>query len=263
MKTKTIWQALALALAAFLLAPAAAASQPISKLVERADMVFRAKTSAAVLRMEIKTKSYQRSYKLVAWDDARSGDKTLIKILGPASWRGHSTLKIGEQLKLFNPKTNHVQVVGHSMLGGSWMGSHLSNDDLVKETRLSRDYDLKLAKKWTASAPVGGSATYYRITMTPKPTAPVAWGRIEYQLWENSDALVPLRADYFRKKGDANPARSIVFSDVKKMAKRYVPAVMRVTLASKPGEMTQLTYTKLKLNVKIPGHKFTEQAMRH
>jgi len=263
MKKRTIWQALALVLAAFLLAPAAAAGAPISKLVERADMVFRAKTSAAVLRMEIKTKRYQRSYKLVAWDDSRSGDKTLIRILGPASWRGHATLKIGEQLKLYNPKTNHIQVVGHSLLGGSWMGSHFSNDDLVKETRLSRDYNLALAKKWTANAPVGGSATYYRVTMTPKPTAPVAWGRIDYQLWENSEGIVPVRADYYRKKGDATPARSIVFTDVKKMAKRYVPAVMTVTLASKPGEMTRLTYTKLKLNVKIPSNKFTEQAMRH
>ena len=243
--------------------PALAQAEPIEELVRRADMVFRGKTSAAVLQMEVKTKTYERSFKIVAFDDARNGDRTLIKILGPAAWRGHATLKIGDKLKLYDPKANHIQVVGHSMLGSSWMGSHFSNDDLVKETRLARDYDLKLNKKWTAAAPVGGSATYYLVDLTPKPTAPVAWGRIGYTLWENSDAIVPVRADYFRKAGDAAPSRSMVFSEVKKLADRWVPARMTVTLASKPGEHTTILYAKLKLDADIPDSKFSEQAMRH
>jgi hypothetical protein len=238
-------------------------AESLENLVNRADMVFRAKTSAAVIDMKVKTKSYERSFKIVAWDDSRDGDKSLFKILGPASWRGHATLKVGNKLKLYNPKTNHVQVVGHSMLGNSWMGSHFSNDDLVKETRLSRDYQLSLLKKWTAPAPVGGSATYYRIAMTPRPTAPVAWGRIQYELFENGAAIVPVRADYFRKKGDTSAARTMIFDHIKELAGRQVPTHMTVSLARKPGEYTRIVYKKLKLNVKIPPSNFTEQAMKH
>jgi len=240
----------------------AAAADSLEQLVRRADLVFRGTTSAAVMAMEIKTDRYQRSFKLVAWDDSRQGDKSLIKILGPAAWRGHATLKLGNKLKIYDPKTNHVQVVGHSMLGSSWMGSHFSNDDLVKETRLARDYTLSLIRKWQAAAPVGGTATHYRIKMTPKPTAPVAWGRIEYELWENSNGIVPSRAAYFRRVDDAQAARTMTFSQVTPMAGRLVPSEMKVVLASKPGEYTRVIYKQLKLNVKIPGSKFTESAMR-
>jgi hypothetical protein len=254
--------ALALALPALLMAlPAQAES--LAELVKRADLIFRGDTSAAVLQMEVKTKSYHRSYKIVSWDDARKGDRSLIKILGPAAWRGHATLKIGDKLKLFNPKTNHVQVVGHSMLGNSWMGSHFSNDDLVKETRLARDYKLKLAKKWKAKAPNGERATFYRVSMTPRPTAPVAWGRIVYELWDTGKSAAPTKAEYYRKAGDKKSARVISFTDLGDLGGRIVPRKMTVRVARKPGEYTRITYKKLKLNIDIPARKFSEQAMRH
>jgi hypothetical protein len=234
----------------------------LESLVRRADTVFRGKTSAAVMSMQVKTKTYTRSYKIVSWDDTRGTERTLIKILGPASFRGFGTLKIGDQLKLYDPKTNHIQVVGTSMLGGSWMGSHFSNDDLVKETRLARDYNIALAKKWKAPAPVGGEATYYRIAMSPKPTAPVAWGRIDYELWENATAIVPVSATYYRKSEDKVAVRKMAFTDVTKMSNRYVPAKMKVTVADKPGEYTSITYKKIKFDVNIPDAKFTEQALR-
>ncbi len=239
-----------------------AGPESLESLVRRADTVFRGKTSAAVMSMEVKTKTYTRNYKIVSWDDARGTERTLIKILGPASFRGFGTLKIGEQLKLYDPKTNHIQVVGASMLGGSWMGSHFSNDDLVKETRLARDYTIALSKKWKAQAPVGGEATYYRIAMSPKPTAPVAWGRIDYELWENAAAIVPVSATYYRKPKDTKAARKMSFDDVKKMSGRYVPVKLTVTITDKPGEHTSITYNKLKFDVDIPNAKFTEQALR-
>jgi len=42
-----------------------------------------------------------------------------------------------------------------------------------------------------------------------------------------------------------------------------VPAVMKVTVAKKPGEHTTITYKSIKFDVKIPKSKFTEQALRH
>ncbi len=238
-------------------------AESLNELVRRADMIYRGKTSAAVMTMSVKTKSFDRSYKIVAWDDSRRGDRTLIRILGPAAWRGHGTLKVGEQLKLFDPKTDRIQVVGHSMLGGSWMGSHFTNDDLVKETRLARDYTLSLVKKWDAPSPIGGNATYYRIAMTPKPSAPVAWGKIVYELWESPKAIAPISATYYRKASDKAAVRTLKFSAIKELAGRWLPSKMTITVASKPGEYTRLTYTKLRLNVDIPKDKFTEQALRH
>ncbi len=243
-------------------APRTAHADAVSDLVSRADNAFRSKTAAAVLEMKVKTKSFTRGYKVVSWDDRRGKGRALIKILGPASWRGFGTLKVGSQLKLYNPKTNHVSVVGHSMLGDSWMGSHFSNDDLVRETELADDFTLSIVKKWQAESPIGGQATYYRIAMKPKPAAPVAWGRIDYELFDDGKNVLPVKAVYYRKARDKKPERTMTFSNITKLGGRMVPADMNVTVTDKPGEYTRITYKKLKFDVKIPKSKFTEQSLR-
>ncbi len=234
----------------------------LTDLVDRADMVYRGQVSAGVFAMEIKTKTYQRGFKIVTWDDSRGKERTLLKILGPALWRGHATLKVGSQLKLFNPRTNHVTVVNHSMLGDSWMGSHFSNDDLVKETRLSRHYNQKLIKSWPGKNEQGQAVTLHRVALTPKPTAPVAWGKIVYELSEQGELVLPVRARYFRKAGSKFAERTLSFSRVKKLGGRMIPSVMKMTVRKKPGEYTSIEYRTLKFNPKIPASKFTEQALR-
>jgi len=233
-------------------------------LVRRADLIWRGKTSAAVISMQIKTRSFEREYKIVVWDDARAGgeDRTLIKILGPASFRGSGTLKIGNQLKIFDPATNHVTVVGHSMLGDSWMGSHFSNDDLVKETRLDRDYDVRELGSKTETTALGAGSIVHELELRPRPTAPVAWGRIVFRIAEHGADLIPLDTAYFRKPADRQPERRMVFEKVRSLGGRTVPAQATVTVADKPGEHTRILYDDLRFDVDIPAAKFTEQALR-
>jgi len=244
-----------------LAAPRLAAAGDLERLVDKADRAYRGKTSAGIFTMKIHTKSYDRKYQIVVWDSSHGTDRTLVKLLGPALWRGYGTLKIGDKLKLFNPNTNHVTVVGQSMLGDSWMGSHFSNDDLVKETRMSRDFTSHLVKKWRAQSPLG-QATYYRVRLSPKPTAPVAWHRVMYELYELGDNVVPVKVDYYRRARQGRPSRTMAFSDVGDLGKRKLPRTMKVTVANKPGEYTAIYYKKLVLGVRIPSSKFTESALR-
>jgi hypothetical protein len=247
---------------ALVVAASPAEAEDLDGLVRRADRILRGSSSAAVMRMEIKTKRFQRTYTMVLWDDSSGrADKTLVKILGPTSWRGFATLKVGNRLKFYDPKTNHVQTVGHSMLGDSWMGSHFSNDDLVKETQLAQHYRPHLVRKHAGRNELGQQATLYRIDLTPKPTAPVVWGRIAFQLWQRGDVVLPTQSEYYRKKGDEKPVRTLRFFDVREMGGRLVPAQMEVRVTDKPGEYTRITYEKLRFDVKIPPSKFTEQAM--
>jgi hypothetical protein len=239
----------------------AEAATPLKELVRKADLVLRGKSSAGVFTMEIKTSSFRRSFKIVMWDSSIGKERTLIKILGPALWRGHGTLKVGSHLKIFNPRSNHVTVVSHSMLGDSWMGSHFTNDDLVKETRLARHYHSKLLKS-KKGAVDGKPVTYHDILLKPKPTAPVAWGKMIYSVWERGDLVMPVKAEYYRKASQKRPDRTMTFSHFKKMGGRLVPARMEMTVAKKPGEHTRITYKSVKFDIRIPDNKFTEQALR-
>jgi hypothetical protein len=251
-------RSLPLALALVCTAAAGARAGEVQDLVRKADNAYRGDTAAGVFTMEVKTSSYQRSYKVVSWQDTRGADRALVKILGPALWRGYGTLKVGRQLKLFNPRSNHVTVVSHSMLGDSWMGSHFTNDDLVHETNLADDYEVSLDGKRRK-----GDAILYRIRMTPRPSAPVAWHHIEYTLSKTGDRVLPLEARYFRRADDERPTRTLTFSDVGELGGRQLPRKMTVTVADKPGEYTRITYNRLRLDVNIPASKFSEQALRH
>lgn len=246
-----------------LLASGPARAGRIEELIDKADMVLRGKSSAGVFSMEVKTRSYERSFKIVVWDESRDEERSLVKILGPALWRGYGTLKVGSQLKLYNPRTNHVTVVSHSMLGESWMGSHFTNDDLVKETRLARHFAPKLVKSYPGTNEAGEAVTFHRVALFPKPTAPVAWGKIVYELWERGETVLPTRADYYRKADGTRPERTLAFNQVRQLGGRLLPAKMQMTVASKPGEHTSITYHSVKFDIRIPGDKFTEQALRH
>jgi Outer membrane lipoprotein-sorting protein len=234
----------------------------IKDMVKKADMILRGATSAGVFSMEVKTASYSRSFQFVMWDDGRGSGRTTVKILGPALWRGYGTLKIGSQLKIYNPRTNHITVVGESMLGDSWMGSHFSYDDLVKETRLAQDYTNKLLKTWKATDETGKPATFFLIELSPNPTAPVAWGKILLEVWERGDAVMPVKTQYFRKPDSGKPERVLTFSDIKEMGGRLIPATMVMTVTGKPGEYTSITCKDIRFDVQIPDSKFTEQSLR-
>ncbi len=239
-----------------------ARAESIDELVRRADRVLRGNTSAAVVHMDVKTRTFERSYEMVIWDDSSGKvDRTLVKILGPTSFRGYATLRVGGELEFYDPKTNHVQTVGSSMLGDSWMGSHFSNDDLVKETELAVDYTPTLEASHQGTTELGDRAVFDRVRLLPRPTAPVVWGRIEFELWVRADAVVPVRSEYYTRAGDSAPARVMTFSAVRELGGRLVPTEMEVTVASKPGEYTRLTYDKLRFDVDIPASKFTEQAL--
>ncbi len=241
---------------------AEASEASLAALVQRADHVLRGQTTAAILGMHVHTARYDRSYDIVYWSDDRGGTtRALIKVLGPARWRGHGTLKVGGSLSLYDPSSDRVTVLSGSMLGDSWMGSHFTNDDLVKETDLARDYRTSELKRWTAAAG-GKDATFYSVLLEPTPRAPVAWNHQVLELYVQGGAVVPVREEFYRKKDKGEPARTLTFEDVKEMDGRTVPTRLVMHVAEPPGEYTELTYKKLKFDADVPAAKFSEQELR-
>lgn len=244
-------------------APAAEADEsPTTTMVREADRILRGKTTAAVAGMQIHTAAYDRSYEMVYWEDARSAqNKVLLKILGPAEWRGHGTLKIEGRVTLYNPSTDRMTSLSNSMLGDSWMGSHFTNDDFVKETDLARDYTATDEKRWNAPGPSGKDVEFHKLLLKPTPTAPVRWDHISMEVYRENGRTIPTRFEYFRR-ADGGVTRTLAFTNVKEIGGRIAPTVFTMTVADKPGEFTKVTYEKLKFDADVPTNKFTEQALR-
>ena len=139
----------------------------VEELLEGTDDLTRGAQSTAKVQMYVKTDRYERTVVMQAW--SKGTDRTLIRILEPARDAGVATLKVGDDLWNYLPKTDRTVRVPGAMMSGSWMGSHVSNDDLVRDSRLSEHYSYTVT-----SRPKDGEGSW-TIELVPKADAPVVW----------------------------------------------------------------------------------------
>jgi len=233
------WAAVFLA-AAILFIPGKALAVTAQEIMERIDDLWRGESSFAEMTMEIETENWKRSLKIKAWSLGK--DYSLLGITYPPRERGTATLKAEKDIWNYLPRVNRVIKIPSSMMMAGWMGSHFTNDDLVKESRMSEDYDIEITFEGERDG-----VKIYELTLTPKPDAPVVWGRIDYVV--QSEDLIPLTAEYFDE--DGNLARSMVLSEVKEMGGRKIPTLMILVPADKPAEKTMIRYTDMEFDLDL------------
>ncbi|MBE0370870.1 MULTISPECIES: outer membrane lipoprotein-sorting protein [Pseudoalteromonas] len=229
---------------------------PLGLWIDNAERILRAQTSASVLKMNINKAEYQRDFTLlVLTDDRNDTQKVMVRMLGPALWRGNMTLKIDDRISFFEPRNKRTTIMSSSMLASSWMGSHFSNDDLMRETDLARHYSYEAKEAWQKDA-----RNYHLIELTPQPSAPVVWAKVLYRLYIDNDRVFPEQVTYYRRKEDKHPERTLTYSEVKNMDGMLVPTVMEMRVSDKPQEFTRMHYQKIKFNTDLAASKFSEQA---
>jgi len=236
----------------------------LARRIDEAERALRGQTSVAALKMLIERSDFQREYDLVILtDDRQDPNKVLIRLLGPALWRGNSTLKVGDRISFYDPRSRRITVMGSSMLSDQWMGSHFTNDDLMRETDLVRHYTYQLLDRLPARDELDRDVQRLTIQLRPKPAAPVSWGRVLYQLqFQESEAALPLKVDYFRRPEDREAVRTLTYSRLGKIADRVLPQRLVMTAHDRRGEFTLIDYRKLSFDTDLGRDAFTEQALR-
>ncbi|MBS2033021.1 MAG: outer membrane lipoprotein-sorting protein [Deltaproteobacteria bacterium] len=227
----------------------ARADEEVKQLLHQVDELYRGSSSEATVQMHIKTANWERNMEMrVA---SQGTDQALVRILAPAKDKGTTTLRVGDNLWNYLPKVDRTIKVPAAMMSNSWMGSHFTNDDLVQESRLEKDYTSQITQR-----PSGKDGSYV-IELVPKPNAPVVWGKVELTL--GADKL-PKEQRYFDEKGKL--VRTLAYGDVKALGGRKLPSSLTVTPTDKPGEFTTLTYVDLNLDAHLPPETFSLQALR-
>lgn len=80
------------------------------------------------------------------------------------------------------------------MMSQGWMGSDYSNDDLVKQSSIVKDYDHILQ----AEEKVSGRDCY-KIEMIPHNNANIVWGKVIY--WVDKELYIIPRGEYYDEEG--------------------------------------------------------------
>ncbi|MDE0882384.1 MAG: outer membrane lipoprotein-sorting protein [Myxococcota bacterium] len=221
----------------------------LQALLTQVDDSGRSNSSHVMMSMRVKTKRFARTMKMETWSKGK--EHSLIRLLEPAKDSGVATLKVGDKLWNYLPNTDRVMRVPSAMMSGAWMGSHISNDDLVKEYRLSEDYTFSLVP----GSKAGGEETTIRCT--PKPATPVVWGYVDVTVQADG---VPLRQEFFSEKG--RKVRTMTYSEVKEIAGIKVPHKMVIKPEDKPDEFTEMVFHTMELNIAVDESLFSLQSLR-
>jgi outer membrane lipoprotein-sorting protein len=228
------------------------AQQPnADEIVRRSDYAVRGKTEKGNFTMTVKTPDWQRALELRYW--AVSPGKTFIRVTGPAKEAGTTTLRLGSNMWNYLPSIERTIKIPPSLMLESWMGSDFTNDDLVRESSLVKDYTHQL----DGETPEGGDACY-RIIATAKPDAPVVWSRIV--LYARKSDAIPRREEYYDSKGKVQ--KVLTFDDLRETSGRLYPMRWKMVSVNKPGHETVLQFTKLALDGPIPNSVFTQENLR-
>ena len=221
------------------------------QIVGQVDDLLRGESSRGSVRMEVVTRRWTRSMEMEMWSLGQ--EFSLVRVLSPAREAGTATLKVDRDIWNYLPRVDRTIKVPGSGMGGSWMGSHFTYDDLVRESSMVDDYEIEVSFEGEREG-----TDIWEFTLVPLPEAPVVWGRVELEV--RKEDRMPLRARYFDDRGEL--ARTMVFSRFRTMGGRLVPSELSMHPADRPDERTTLTYDRLEFDIGLEEGFFSLQRLR-
>lgn len=231
---------------AFQTAPVQSSELTADEILDKVDDLYRGDSSQGTMTMAIKTEHWTRELTLEYWSLGK--ENSLFRILAPQKEKGTATLKCDRDIWNYLPKVNRTIKLPSSMMSQSWMGSHFTNDDLVKESRFTDDYTFEKSFEGERDG-----QNVIEITCIPHENAAVVWGKTIVIV--EQDSFMPLEISYYDEEMEL--ARTWLFSDVKDIGDRRLPVSMIVIPADKPDESTEVIYDEIIFNVEIDKEFFS------
>lgn len=228
-----------------------AAAIDVDELIRHIDRLWRGDTSRATMSMSVKTERYERTMTMEAW--SRGKDYSLVVIREPVKDRGIATLKVEENIWNYLPKINRVTKVPSSMMSGSWMGSHFTNDDLVKESTFEEDYDATISFEGERDG-----QRIYELTFVAKPDAAVVWGKVIMTVDQVS--LAPYTSLYYDEEGVL--IRTMTMDQTQMIDGRVIPMRMSLQPLDKPDESTVIVYQQIAFGMPLEESFFSLQTLK-
>lgn len=226
-------------------------AQDVEEIVKKADEKMRGNSSQGEFTMIIERPSWTREISMKNW--TLGNDYSLVYITAPAKEKGQVFLKRHKEMWNWVPNIERMIKIPPSMMMQSWMGSDFTNDDLVRESSLTKDYQKKLAGEEKT-----GNYTCYKIELIPNEDAPVVWGKII--MWVSKNEYHWLKAEYFDEDGIL--VNTEIMSDVKVMDNREMPTRLEMIPADKPNQKTIMIFEKMDFDIKIDESFFSQQNMK-
>ncbi|WP_319590600.1 outer membrane lipoprotein-sorting protein [uncultured Draconibacterium sp.] len=235
----------------FMLLGLAVFAQDMTAIIKQADEKFRGESSRGEMTMIIERPGWSRTVSMKNW--TLGNDYSLIYITAPAKEKGQVFLKRDKEMWNWVPNIERMIKIPPSMMMQSWMGSDFTNDDLVKESQMAKDYSNKLL----GEEEVDGYSCY-KIELIPHEDAPVVWGKVI--MWISKKELHWLKAEFYDE--DGYLVNTEILTDVKMMDDREMPTRLEMIPADEEGNKTVMIFDKIEFDVDLKESFFSQQNMK-
>lgn len=235
----------------FIISMSGLAAQDAKEIIRKADEKRRGATAKASMSITIIRPTWSREMSVKTW--SKDTDYSIILITSPARDKGTVFLKRKKEIWNWIPSIERNIKLPPSMMMQSWMGSDFTNDDLIKESSIVNDYYHEI---------IGDSVIMgrevFKIELIPKPESAVVWGKI-YN-WISKNDYLELRTELFDEEGYL--VNEVIFSDIKSLGGRMLPAKMEYIPVDKEGHKTIIEYHEVTYDIPITTDFFSLQNMK-
>ena len=218
-----------------------------TEIIQKVDANMRGKTIYMKMKITVETPSHKREMIMQTWGEGKK--KSFVKTLYPPKDKGITFLSLDNQMWQYVPKIERIIKIPASMMLQNWMGTDITNDDIVKQSSLVDDYDAKVLLR---------KGSFVTLELTPKRDAAVVWGKILSRIDTNTYTS---SEDIFYDE-DGSEVRRFIYEDVKKVGKYYTPTIYKIIPSDKEGYATQIEILDVVYDDSISEKYFQKSALK-
>lgn len=222
-----------------------------AEIIQKADEKVRGKTNHTIMEMQIVRPTWSRTISMKSWSNGL--DYSMTYITAPAKDKGQVFMKRETEMWNWMPSIGRMIKIPASMMSQGWMGSDYTNDDILKESSIVRDYVHSIEKEEVVEA-----MNCYKIQMIPKEEAAVIWAKV-YK-WITKDEFIQIKSEYYDEDDDL--VKSDFGYDFKDMDGRLIPSRVEIVPSGEDGKKTVILIKDIQFDIDLPTSYFSQQNMK-
>jgi len=222
------------------------------QIIEKADGIMKGvKSTKAEMTITTVRPKWTRTMGLKTW--SKGTENSMMFVTSPAKEKGTAFLMKGKEVWNWVPFIERTIKLPPSMMMQSWMGTDFTNDDLVQQSSVVKDYTHKVLKDSTIDG-----RPCYKIELIPKEDAPVVWGKI--YSWIDKTEFFQLRVEFYDE--DNYLINVMKSSNIKVLGGKKIPTKMEMIPVEKKNQKTIMEYQNIEFDVPIDDSFFSLQNMK-
>ena len=223
-------------------------TQSAIEIIQKADSKMRGASSFSEMAITIVRPKWQKTMTMKSW--SLGTDYSVSLVTSPAKEKGSVFLKRKNEVWNYLPALERTIKLPPSMMTQSFMGTDLTNDDLVKQSSMVVDYTHKIL-----SEEIVEGLDCWKLELIPNEEATVVWGKLI--VWIDKSDFMQLKVEFYDD--DEEIVNLMNGYNFKMFGNKKLPSKIEFIPLEDQGNKTIIEYKIWEFDNDIPSNYFTTQ----